>query len=103
MPDIPHSIKPKGERSKRSRFVPPSIASLRLQGVTGVRVFCSSFNCGHNAVLPFDKLGKPETTLFPSLKFVCSRCGRRDVSIMPDWPKPACAYSDTWGGAKGSK
>lgn len=97
MPDIPHGIHPKPPRSPRARTVPPSIAFLRLQGVTGVRVFCSSFTCGHYAVLPFDKLGKPERTLFPALKFKCSKCGRRDVSTMPDWPKPGMSIPDTWG------
>lgn len=62
-----------------------------------MRAFCSSFNCGHNAVVPFDRLGKPDETLFPSIRFKCSKCGSRDVQTQPDWPHPTDGISETWG------
>jgi hypothetical protein len=98
MPEIPHGIHPRPERPKRSRPVPPSIGFLRGQGVQGVRAACTTYNCGHHAVVPFDRLGKPETTLFPALKFKCSRCGGREINTMPDWPKPGDGIPATWGG-----
>jgi len=97
MPDIPNGIKPGGERPKRSRSVPPSIGSLRRQGVNGARVFCSSFRCGHHAVISFAAISKPDETLFPSLRFKCSKCGNRDVQTQPDWPVPPDQIPDTWG------
>ena len=97
MPDIPKAIYPKGIRPKRSRIVPPSIGFLQRQGVSGARVFCSSFRCGHHAVVTFTAIGKPDETLFPSLRFKCSKCGNRDVQTQPDWPKPSDQISDTWG------
>lgn len=97
MADIPHGINPKPARPKRSRVVPPSIGSLKTQGVKGVRAFCSSFKCGHHAVIAFEVIGKPDETLFPSIRFKCSKCGNRDVQTQPDWPHPSDRIPSTWG------
>jgi hypothetical protein len=89
MPDIPHGIKPKGERPKRSRSGPPTIGFLKSQGIKGARVFCSAFSCGHHAVVSFELIRVADGTPFPALRFKCTKCGKRGVQAQPDWPKPS--------------
>jgi hypothetical protein len=45
--------------------------------------------CLHSSFVSFAAAGVDNQTPFPSImqrrRFVCSRCGGRAVSIMPDW------------------
>ena len=72
---------------------PPTIAFLRQEnGIQGVRVYCAGLNCGRMQEISFYDLGLPEETLFPEIarrrRWVCTGCGSREVSCMPDWPDP---------------
>ena len=72
---------------------PPTIAYLRREnGIRGVRVYCAGLYCGRMQVMSFDNLGLSESTLFPEIagqrKWLCTGCGSREVSCMPDWPDP---------------
>lgn len=77
----------------RSYFDPPSIDFLLRQGVAGLRVSCRTGYCAHSAALRFDAMGLPADLPFPAIeasgRLVCSACGGRLVSTMPDWPAPA--------------
>jgi hypothetical protein len=68
---------------------PPSIAKLKSMGVNAFRVTCSYGFCFHSAFGTFASAGIDDQAPFPSItergRFVCSRCGGRAVSIMPDW------------------
>ena len=67
---------------------PPTIASLKAQGVNAFRVTCTKPTCLHSSFVSFAAAGVEDQTPFPSImqrrRFVCSRCGSREVSIMPD-------------------
>jgi hypothetical protein len=80
MPDIATGIKQKRERPKSS---PPTLADLKAQGVTGVRVSCVGHNFGHYAVVSFELIRVADGTPFPALRFKCSRCGNRDIQAQP--------------------
>ena len=73
---------------------PPTIAFLRdRNGCPGLRVFCNNHHCLHRADFLWKNLGKPDTTPPVMIRFKCSKCGGRDVDIMPDWPKvPGAAH-----------
>lgn len=68
----------------------PTIGFLRAQGVTGVRVYCRTGHCVRSACLEFDAIGLSTDLPFPEIersgRLVCSACGGRMVSTMPDWP-----------------
>ncbi len=77
------------DREARNNAPPPTIATLRNQGVIGVRVCCRNANCGRAVTVPFEKIGLPEDTPIPQIarlrRWVCQKCGGRQVSVMPDW------------------
>jgi hypothetical protein len=60
-----------------------------MMGVTGFRVTCDQMACRHSAFVAFTSAGVDDSVLFPSIAerrgFVCSRCGSRAVSLIPDW------------------
>jgi hypothetical protein len=68
---------------------PPTIANLKAQGVNAFRVTCNKTTCLHSSFVSFADAGVDDQTPFPAItnrrRFVCSRCGGRAVSIMPDW------------------
>jgi hypothetical protein len=68
---------------------PPSIAKLKSMGVDAFRVTCSHGSCFHSAFVTFTTARVDDQAQFPSIierrRFVCTRCGGRAVSIMPDW------------------
>jgi hypothetical protein len=68
---------------------PPTIAKLKSMGLSGFRVTCDLMTCRHSASLAFEAAGVDDSAAFPSIserrRFVCSRCGGRAISIMPDW------------------
>jgi len=67
---------------------PATIASLRRLGVVNADIYCNAVGCGHSGSVSFDRLGVTDETPFPSLarrRFICARCGGRDVSVRPDW------------------
>jgi len=67
----------------------PTIAYLKTQGVDAFHVTCSFRPCFHSAYVTFEAAGIDDAAEFPSIverrRFVCSKCGGRAVSIMPDW------------------
>ncbi len=68
-----------------------TIAMARAEGITRFRVWCEKpRGCFHNEVMDWDRLGLPEDTETMSVtklrKFVCSRCGNRNVSIRFERP-----------------
>jgi len=77
-------------RPHRPAEPPPTIAFLRAQGVAGLRVYCRTGHCVRWARLPFEATGLPSDVPFPAIeasgRLVCSVCGGRQVSTMPDWP-----------------
>ena len=68
---------------------PPTIASLKAQGVVAFRVTCAQTSCLHSAFVIFEAAAVDDGALFPSIahrrRFVCGKCGGRSVSVMPDW------------------
>lgn len=65
---------------------PPTVATLRAQGVTGLRIACAG--CDHTANVRWDIVIAKDAEPFPGIKsrLKCSQCGSKRVSIMPDWP-----------------
>jgi hypothetical protein len=56
-------------------------------------VTCGDAACLWSAYFDFDALKLPEEMIFVHVprvrRFVCSRCGGRTVSVMPDWRQHA--------------
>jgi hypothetical protein len=71
------------------RMLPPTVAHLKSMGVSAFNVTCAHAYCLHSASLTFAAAGVEDRTPFPLIaerhRFVCTRCGSRAVSIMPDW------------------
>jgi len=67
-----------------------TIAHARAAGETRFTVYCEHHGCGHRAELAFDQLRLPDSAIFVHiprlLNFVCSKCGSRDVKVMPIFP-----------------
>ncbi len=85
--DVPPPAK---DRDRAPVEAPPTIAFLRAQGVTGMRVYCRTGYCVRSARLAFEAIALPADLPFPAIersgRLVCSACGGRIVSTMPDWP-----------------
>jgi hypothetical protein len=80
-----------------------TIGDARAGGETQFTVHCESTGCHHKAVMSFDQLGLPDETIFvyiPRVRgFVCSKCGSRNVKVMPIFPDTrAPGIPSTWGG-----
>jgi hypothetical protein len=58
-------------------------------GVGAFRVTCDQMTCRHSAFVAFGAVGVDDSAEFSSIRerraFVCSLCGERAISIMPDW------------------
>jgi hypothetical protein len=71
------------------RMPPPIVAHLKFMGVSAFSVTCARASCLHSAVVTFAAADVEDRAPFPSIaerrRFVCTRCGSRAVSIMPDW------------------
>lgn len=80
------------DREARNNAPPPTIASLRRQGVISARISYKEEHCGRAVTVAFDKIDLPEDTPFPQIarlrKWVCVKCGSRNVFVMPDWRDP---------------
>jgi hypothetical protein len=67
-----------------------TIGQARAAGETRFTIFCERHGCGHRAELAFDQLRLPDSAIFVHipqlLNFVCSKCGSRDVKVMPIFP-----------------
>jgi hypothetical protein len=67
-----------------------TIGNARAAGETRFTVHCGRIECGHRAELAFDEIRLPDETIFVHiprlLNFVCSKCGSRDVKVMPIFP-----------------
>jgi hypothetical protein len=67
-----------------------TIADARAGGETRFTIHCEAQGCHHQAVMSFDELGLPDETIFvhiPHVRgFVCSKCGSRNVRVMPILP-----------------
>jgi hypothetical protein len=69
----------------------PTIAHLKGHGLGGLWVTCANAACQHSAPFTFAALYLDDDEPFPSIarrrRFVCTQCGARSVSVMPDWRK----------------
>ena len=85
-------------RCRRARFdrvekgrstPPPTIARLKSMGASAFRGKCGRASYLHSASVTFAAAGVEDRAPFPSIAdrrcFVCTRCGSRAVSIVPDW------------------
>jgi len=72
-----------------SRLPPPTVAHLKSMGVSAFSVTRARANCLHSASVTLEAAGVEDRAPFPSIaerrRFVCTHCGGRTVSIMPDW------------------
>ena len=70
-------------------MLPPTVAHLKSMGVNAFNVTYAHACCLRSASLSFAAVGVEDGAPFPSIadrrRFVCTRCGGRAVSIMPDW------------------
>jgi hypothetical protein len=68
---------------------PPTIARLKLKGADAFRVTCARAFCLHSGFVSFAAAGVEDHAPFPSIaerrRFLCTRCGSRAITIMPDW------------------
>ena len=89
------------DRETRNNRPPPDIAYLRGQGVVGARITCKGTDCGRTVTVTFDQIGLPEDTPFPQIarrrRWVCQKCGSREVSVMPDWRDPRTVQAERTG------
>jgi hypothetical protein len=71
------------------RMSPSTIARLKSMGASAFQVTCAQASCLHSAFVTFAAAGVEDRAPFPSIadrgRFICTRCGDRAVSIMPDW------------------
>lgn len=68
----------------------PTIGHGRSLGETELTVHCLGLYCYHQAVKTFDELKLPDDMIFIHVpryrRFVCSKCGSRNVKVMPVFP-----------------
>jgi hypothetical protein len=73
----------------------PTIGDTRAMGVTAFSVTSAKAACIWSADFDFDALRLPDEMAFVHIprhrRFVCSRCGFRQVSVMPDWRQYAAS------------
>jgi len=73
----------------------PTVGDTRREGISSLRVTCGNAACVWSAYFDFDTLKLPEEMIFVQVpcfrRFVCSRCGGRAVSVMPDWRQYAAS------------
>ena len=67
-----------------------TIAHARAGGETALTVHCLGFGCYHQAVKTFNELKLWNDMIFVDVPkhrhFVCSKCGGRNVKVMPIFP-----------------
>jgi hypothetical protein len=67
-----------------------TIGHARAAGETRFTVYCESTGCHHRGEMSFETLGLPDATIFVDIAkikgFVCTKCGRRRVKLMPIFP-----------------
>jgi hypothetical protein len=66
----------------------PTVADFRRLGVKGVRVSCNG--CGRMSVAEFGAIQARDDETIIDLRrraYVCTGCGSRENTIMPDWPR----------------
>jgi len=79
----------------KQEYEPPSIQHLKAFGVSNVRLFCDAHACSHKATIGFEALNRSDQTVFSELRFRCSKCGSRSVSVQPEWPSHGVLYQVT--------
>jgi hypothetical protein len=66
-------------------IVPPTIADLQSQGVTGVWVTCCNPVCLRSTPIAFAAIGLAPETAFPAIagarRFMCAACGSGRVDV----------------------
>ncbi|MGI4765125.1 MAG: hypothetical protein ACRYGP_08690 [Janthinobacterium lividum] len=92
----PRLAPPKSAVRKRLSYdgPAPTLAMLRRQGIRTVSVTCQGLwqgqTCHRTTSLTLDRLGAPDDAVFRDLcrtvRLVCSRCGGRQMHIVPLWP-----------------
>lgn len=92
--EVAASESPPARQPRRGPDGPPStIGQTLAQGLTRVRVSClgiyRGYTCHHAGVVPLDALRLPDDVAFVEIpkacRLRCSRCGARDIHVMPDW------------------
>ena len=83
---------------KRQAYDGPraTIGQTFAAGLTRVRVSClgmyKGHTCHHGGVVELEALRLPDEVAFVEIprarRLRCSRCGARDIHVMPDWPDP---------------
>ncbi len=71
----------------------PTIGQTLAQGLTRVRVSClgiyQGYTCHHAGIVALDALRLSDDVAFVEIpkarRLRCSRCGARDIQVMPDW------------------
>jgi hypothetical protein len=67
-----------------------TIGDARAGGETRFTIHCEATGCHHRAEMSFDELGLPDDVIFVDIprvkRFTCSKCGRRNVKVMPIFP-----------------
>jgi hypothetical protein len=70
-------------------IVPPTIADLQSQGVSGAWVTCRNPMCLRSTAIHFAAIGLAPETPFSAIagarRFVCVACGSGRVDVSPDW------------------
>jgi hypothetical protein len=69
----------------------PNVAHFREHGITSLGVHCAAdLVCSHSRVMTFDELRLADDAVLINVprvrRFVCTRCGRREVQVRPEWP-----------------
>ena len=67
----------------------PTVGETRAQGIGAFSVTCGNPVCQHSIYTTFDAVAIADDVAFVSIpryrRFVCVRCGGREVRVMPDW------------------
>ena len=95
MPKLPKGVDPQ---------MLPDLAHYRQQGIDRLTAWCLTPLCFHQGKVTFDELaryGARDITKLlhvrPRLK--CTRCGKQNADIQPDWSQKANTKppASTWG------
>lgn len=84
---IPLRRNPRRAYDERRRMIEPgTVADMRaVDGIQSVLAWCEWPGCGHGAVINVDRLDGALYIPDLGLRFVCSRCGGRNISTRPNY------------------
>jgi hypothetical protein len=68
-----------------------TIRDFMRQGMTSFHIYCTTPGCCNERKVTFESTGLrgdvPFTDIPERRRLVCSRCGRRSMSVFPNWPE----------------